>query len=199
MEKQKVLALFPLANDVRTSLGVWIDIGPNAKRRIDDLMRWTTVTKNRFGQHEKIWIFAAGADKKHEQGKFLAQLGCEYLLRQYDQANTLVNNNKPDIYGTKFEIVWGVTELLRLYSPDQYEVTIVFASQCRHLPRIRQVIERMDLAMVETVFVETGQTKEIPWWREAISRTMLSVGGDGLVYQTFQSLRRRISDRFDQA
>jgi hypothetical protein len=192
--KQHIFVVFPLANDVCSKDNVWSDIGPNAKCRIDDLVFWT-----QNAEFRKVIVFAAGTDRSHDDGLTLAQLGARYFFFEHRHCDFewIVNHDQSDVYGTDPEIFWGVTAVLAKFPSEQFSHTFFFGTQARHLPRVKKIVNKR-FPNLHTEFITTGQTKEIPRWREAVSSIKLMLG-DGWLGGRVQQLRRRFSDRFDRA
>jgi len=204
LEKPVVVALFPLANDaVEGNLGEWAEIGPNAKVRISDVF-WNTVHyKSAWPKARKVWVFAAGTDRKNTNGKTLAKLGHEYACQHFEYLfkhpdKDVVNLTDKKVYGTKPEFIWGMRELLKLYPLNQYVLIVVMATQRRHMPRVKWIVNRYGSRGVFFHFIVTGQTKEVPLWREALSWVKLYLG-DGWLGKQVQSFRRSMTNSFDRA
>jgi len=67
LEKQIVVVLFPLANDVQESLGVWTEIGPNSKERINSICHFD---HSAWPFSRLVWLFSAGTDAKQSAVAF---------------------------------------------------------------------------------------------------------------------------------
>jgi len=200
-EKQEVIVFFPLANDVVSDpvSGIWIEIGPNAKKRISDMVDFYSLVYGSFTKtNHEVCLFAAGTDIRHAKGKTLGTLAYEYFAKEDCFLETIVNSADKNIYGTKPEIIWGVNKVLEKYPPDRFKVAIVLGTQKRHMPRVRTIVSWYCPKTVDYVFFVTGQTKEIPLWREGLSWIKLYLG-DGKVAELIQKLRRAFPDKFDQA
>ena len=194
--KQKILVVFPLANDSVSKKGNWVDIGANAKCRIDDMMQWARLAGDDI---VKLLVFAAGTDQAHETGPTLATLGEKYYEEVYvdEDFTCVVNRSDKYVYGTDAEIMWGVQEVLRLYPPEEYEHFFLLGSQRRHVGRIERNMNWRFPNLSHHVMT-TQQTKEIPLWRELVSRCKLMLGDSWIGSQT-QKMRRSVSNRFDQS
>jgi len=194
--KEEILVMFPLANDVIEHENHWVDIGSNAKCRIDDMVHWAVQSNVDM---KIVFAFAAGTDLAHADGLTLATLGHDYFMAEYGslEFDSIVNHEDADVYGTDPEIIWGVKEAQKRYPAEQYKLSFIFGTQRRHVPRVEKILDWRFSYLRAPVFT-TSQTKEIPLYREAISWVKLMLG-DGRVAQRVQQLRRANPDRFDRA
>lgn len=190
---QKVIVLFALANDVKGEK-VWLDIGPNSKKRIDDLIAAVPVPDD----CTLVVMFAAGTDAAHGLGKSMAELCAAYFDAKYarSKALVLVNTSNKTVWGTDSEIIWGVGEVVKMCCSGEYQVEFYFGTQRRHMPRVKWIVKKR-FPSVRAHFVVTNQTKEIPWWREAVSWAKLYLG-DGVIGTLVQKLRRSVPDSFSR-
>jgi len=200
LKKKIVVVLFPLANDVQESLGVWTEIGPNSKERINSIWHFD---HSAWPSSRLVWLFSAGTDAKHSDGRTLAELGREYVqqhlehISRYPDGN-VVNHNNKEVFGTKPEFIWGMRELLKLYPLNQYILIVVMGTQRRHMPRVKWIVKRYGPRGVSFHFLITSQTKEVPLWREALSWVKLYLG-DGWLGELIQRFRRSVTNSFDRA
>ena len=201
LEKQIVVVLFPLANDVQeSSLGVWTEIGPNSKERINSIWYFD---HSAWPSSRLVWLFSAGTDGKHSAGRTLAELGNEYVQQHFEYVSrypdgNVVNHDNKVIFGTKPEFIWGMRELLKLYPPNKYILIVVMATQRRHMPRVKWIVKRYGPREVFFHFLITSQTKELPFWRETLSWVKLYLG-DGWLGKQVQRFRRSMTNSFDRA
>ena len=184
--------LVPLANEVHQNDRVFLRIGPNTQRRIDDLCAWSSHT---FQRGEHVWALGAGADLKHESGPTLAALMERYLTEECGVSDVITNYRDIDAYGTVEEMAWVIAKAHVLY--PEHELRFVFGTQPRHLARVKCIV-RLFHPKINAVFVPTGYVRQIPMWHEALAYAKLA--SLKLGFKRFvRKLRRSVSLRVDKA
>lgn len=151
----KRFILVPIANDAQCAHGQYVDIGRNAKVRIDDAVSYA---KKIHGK-PAAWCFGAGAGEGYQGGKTLAYWGRNYLKGQLLGATMFANEDDKKVFGTYEEMRWVITTARSYYPKD--ELTFIFFAQGRPLWRIR-FIRWLFFRDVSAKFVRTRQTLEIP-------------------------------------
>ena len=184
--------LVPLANEVHQNDRVFLRIGPNTQRRIDDLYARSLHT---FQRGEYVWALGAGADRKHESGPTLAALMERYLMEEHGVSKVITNYRDIDAYGTAEEIAWVIAKAHVLY--PEHELRFVFGTQPRHLARVKCIV-RLFHPKINAVFVSTGYVRQIPMWHESLGYVKLVCLKFGLKRLVLK-FRRSVSLRIDKA
>ena len=168
-----------LANDAVKGSNQYLDIGPNTKLRIRDVVRFVQDFK------AVTWAFGAGADEEHSGGKTLATLSMHYLLTLLPTATGISNRTEYRYYGTLEEIDWVVKTARERFSGE--ECYFVFCTQLRHVARVKFIL-RTFYPELPAIVEATGQEHEaeIPLVHELLAYGRLALIKWGLTKRRYE-------------
>jgi hypothetical protein len=133
----KTWVLMPLANDADKNQVVkkYTGIGPNAKQRIQEAVKWA---QEKIPTAAQVWVFGAGTDCDWRRGQTLG-VWSESYLRTLLQTNlsVLANHVDKNFYGTHEEMKWGVRAVQKQH--PRGTVAFVFFGPWWHLLRVRVI------------------------------------------------------------